>query len=510
MNAYETNTTQQSLNRRDFLKTTGAAVAGFTIVPNHVIAGRGHVTPSEKITVANIGCGTQGLRELPELLENPYVQVVSLCDPNKYAVGYRDWSRNGLIERTRLLLEDPEWGKQLKGIPGGRDLLQQIVNQYYAKESGVAKYDGPTTYADFRELLAQEKDLDAVKIMTPDHLHAPIALAALDKGLHTTTHKPIANRMLEAKAVIEKARVTGLHTHLLAWSDLVNFNEIKKWITDGVIGKLQSIHNWSGRPVWPQYLKRPTDTPPVPKGFDWDLWLGPVPDMPYHPDYTHMVFRGWYDFGGGSVADMGHYSLFPLFQAFGITTPPHRAAAHGSTYRELENGVSAGVDNDYAFPLSSTIRWQFPEQGELPAFDLYWYDGGIKPFAPEELQVDNRQIPREGLMFVGDKGKIMADFMGDSPRILPNSKFREYMTGKKYPKVPQDNKTKTWVDAIRSGKPSPGNFIEASCVTETINLGIVAIRAGKELTYDHKTTRITNNKTANQFFTREYRPGWEI
>lgn len=503
-------TPQSNINRRDFLRTAGTAVAGFTIVPSNVIAGLGHVPPSEKITVANIGCGTQGLRELAELVENPHVQVVSLCDPCKFATGYRDWSRNGLIERTRRLLEDPSWGSQLKGIPGGRDLISRIVNRYYAKQSGKAKYDGPSAYADFRELLAQEKDLDAVKIMTPDHLHAPIALAALDKGLHTTTHKPIANRMHEAKAVINKARETGLNTHLLAWTDPVNFHEIRKWIADGVIGELQSIHNWSGRPVWPQYLKRPTNTPPVPKGFDWELWLGPVPDMPYHPNYTHMVFRGWYDFGGGSVADMGHYSLFPLFQAFGIKTPPSRAAAYGTTYRELDKGVAGGVDNDYAFPLSSTIRWQFPAQAGLPAFDLHWYDGGIKPFAPEELQEDNRQIPREGMLFIGDKGKIMTDFTGGSPRILPNAKFKEYMTGKKYPQIPQDNKTKTWVDAIRSGKQSPGSFIEASCVTETINLGIVAIRSGKELKYNHKTTKITNNKAANQLFTREYREGWEI
>ena len=149
--------------------------------------------------------------------------------------------------------------------------------------------------------------------MTPDHLHGYISIAAMKKGKHVVIHKPIANRMHEATTTIETAKKTGVSTHLLAWSKRSGNDLAKKWISEGLIGNLREIHNWSNRPVWPQWTSNPKDTPPVPPGFDWDLWLGVVPDRPYHPNYTHNVFRGWYDFGGGSIADMGHYSLWPLF-----------------------------------------------------------------------------------------------------------------------------------------------------------------------------------------------------
>lgn len=501
---------KQNINRREFIGTAAATAATLSIVPGHVIAGSGKVPPSDKITVANIGCGTQGLREMPGMLENPDIQVVSVCDPNKYSTDYLDWSPNGIRNGIRRTLDEPEWGDDIKGIPGGRDVAQEYVEKYYAKNKPSGNYKGCTSYEDFRELLDKEQDLDAVKIMTPDHLHATIGIAAMKKGLHTITHKPIANRIAEGKLAIDTARKTGVVTHLLAWSERPQYDLILQWINDGVIGNLKEIHNWSYRPVWPQWTTLPEDSPPIPKGFNWDLWLGPVPDRPYHPNYTHNVFRGWYDFGGGSIADMGHYSLFPLFQTFGINKPPVSAKAYGTTTRTVRDNVCVWVDNDVAFPYSCLIRLKFPEQDNIPPFDLYWYDGGMKPFAPEELEADNREIPNEGMMFVGDEGKILAGFRGEDPEIIPAAKMNAYEGQKELPEQDRERRSDTWGEAIRENKQSPGSFIEAETVTEAINLAAVALRAGKKVEYDSANMKITNDEEANKYLTRKYRKGWEL
>jgi len=297
---------------------------------------------------------------------------------------------------------------------------------------------------------------------------------------------------------------------LLAWSDKPEHELILKWIQYGVIGTLKEIHNWSYRPVWPQWNTNPTDTPPVPPGFNWDLWLGPVPHRPYHPNYTHNVFRGWYDFGGGSIADMGHYSLFPLFRTFGIEKPPVSAKAYGTTTRTAIDNVCRWVENKVAFPHSCLVQLNFPAQKMLPAFDLFWYDGGMKPFVPEELEEDNRDIPNEGMMFVGDKGKILAGFLGEKPEILPSWKMSAYQGEKTLPENERENRSDTWAQAIKMNEESPGSFIYAGPVTETINLAAIALRSGKKVEYDTENMKITNDEEANQYVTREYREGWKL
>lgn len=491
----------KGFTRRKFVGTTAAAGA-FTIVAPHVLGGTKYTAPSDKINVANIGCGTQGMREMADMLENDAIRVSSVCDPNKFSTDYLDWSLNGIRDNIRRTLKNPKWGANLNGIPGGRDIAKQYIDEFYNDKSC-------TSYEDFRELLEKE-DIDAVKIMTPDHLHAPIALAAMDKGRHVITHKPIANRMMEGRKVIEKARQTGLVTHLLAWDDKPDNIQIKRWIQEGEIGTLKEIHNWSFRPVWQQWTSNPTDTPPVPEGFNWDLWLGPVPDRPYHPNYTWMTFRGWYDFGGGSIADMGHYSWFPLFQALDIKTPPTSAKAYGTTNRTIVNQVSASVDNDVAFPYSCMVKLKFPKQEWLPEFDLIWYDGGMKPFAPEELEADGEDTPNEGLLFVGDKGKILAGFEGEGARLIPKSRMDAYKGDRSLPKKDERSRSHDWATGVRDNKQTLGSFIEAECVTEAILLGGVALRSGKRVDWDSKNMRITNDKDANKYLTREYRKGWEI
>ncbi|MHC4206561.1 MAG: Gfo/Idh/MocA family protein, partial [Planctomycetota bacterium] len=263
---------KRNINRRELLGSAAASSIAFAVVPRHVLGGRNNVAPSEKVTIANIGCGTQGLREMPGMLENRDVQVVAVCDSNKFTTDYIDWSPNGIRDGIRRTLGNRNWGARIEGIPGGRDIGQEYVEKYYAKNAPSGTYKGCNSYEDFRDLLEQEKDLDVVKIMTPDHLHATIAIAAMKKGKHVVTHKPIANRMSEGRLTIETARRTKTITHLLAWSDRPANNLTLKWIKDGVIGKLKEIHNWSHRPVWPQWTSNPTESHPIPKGFNWQLW----------------------------------------------------------------------------------------------------------------------------------------------------------------------------------------------------------------------------------------------
>ena len=498
------------IKRRDFLGTAATFAATVTIVPREVLGGRNFIAPSDRINVANIGCGTQGLREMRGMLQNPAIRVTAVCDANKISTDYLDWSANGLRDNIRATLSDSNWGAGTRGIAGGRDIGKEYVEAFYAKNKPSGKYKGCTAYEDFRELLEKEKDLDAVKIMTPDHLHATIAIRAMEKGINVVTHKPIANRMAEGRKVIETARKTGAITHLLAWNKRPEYDLILQWINDGVIGNLKEIHNWSYRPVWQQWTSLPKDEMPLPAGLNWDLWLGPVPDRPYHKNYTHNVFRGWYEFGGGSIADMGHYSLFPLFISFGIDTPPVSAKAYGTTTREAEGNVYKWIENKVAFPQSSLIKIKFPRQKSLPAFDLLWYDGGMKPFAPDELEEDNREIPEEGMMFVGDKGKILAGFRGEKPEIIPQKMMAAYSGQKELPDRERIEQSEVWAKSIMDKKESPGSFLQAGTVTETINLAAVALRAGKRVDYNSNLMKITNDEAANQFLTREYRKGWEL
>jgi len=502
-----------AMNRRKFLGTA-AASAAFTIVPRNVLGGPGVVAPSDKITLAYIGTGTQGLREMLPLLAIPEIQIVSVCDPCKFATGYRDWSKDGLLKNIRNALGKPDWGAGSEGaIPGGRDVAKDIVDTYYAGHRPDGGLQGCSSYSDFRELLDKEKDVDAVKIMTPDHLHGVISIAAMKRGKHVILHKPIANRLEEARLVIATAREKGVATHFVPWEYNGSMDQVMSWIRRGSIGVLREVHNWTNRPVWPQYSNLPTDTPPVPEGFDWDLWLGPEAERPYHPSYTHMVFRGWYDFGGGSMADMGHYSLWTVFRALELGSPTSVEPMLSHTCEFKEN-VAAKIRNDFSFPTASSVRFKFPAHGQRPALELIWYEGGMRPPTPPELEEDHKDLPAEGMMFVGSRGKILAGFHVDNAHLIPERRMRQYPhapapaarrrePGEVAPSMRQ------WIAATKGGPQSPGSFLNAGPISEAVNLYAVALRTGRKLLYDAEKRKITNVPEANQYLSREYRKGWE-
>lgn len=500
------------IDRRKFMGSV-AASGVFAIVPRHVLGGTGYVPPSDKITMAHIGMGTQGFNELGSLLVNPELQIVAVCDPNKESNDYVEWGKDSVRNRIRTLLGKATWREHQKGCPGGREIGRQVVNAYYARERRTETYRGCTAYADFRELFGKEKGIDVVKIMTPDHLHATISIAAMNKGIHVLVHKPIANRLYESRLVIETARKTKVATHFLPYGSGDPMRLIVARIKDGAIGTLREVHNWSNRPVWPQYTEIPTDRPRVPKGFDWDLWLGPELDRPYHPHYTHAVFRGWYDFGGGSIADMGHYSLWPVFTGFDLAAPisVESWATHSCS---LIDQVSKPAKNDFSFPAACTIHFKYASRGNMPALDLFWYDGGMRPRVPEEMAAEEKDLLIEGIMFVGDQGKIVAGFTGQNPQIYPKSRS-ELLGISATPlrgrgRGPDQPRRELWLEAIKGGPPSPGSFLNAGGISDSVNLGAVALRTGKKIVFDSENMKITNVPEANKYLVRQYRKGWEL
>lgn len=503
------NKNSSSMNRRKFVELAAAAAA-FTIVPRHVL-GKGFIAPSDKVTLAYIGTGTEGLREMLPMLTVPEIQIVAVCDPNKEARGYRDWGTDYLKSEIRKTLNDPSWqpgGDNI--IPGGRDNGQQIVEKYYSNQKNT-NYKGCTAYEDVRELLDKGKDIDAVKIMTPDHLHGVLSIAAMKRGKHVLMHKPLSNRLTEGKKVVETARNSKVITHFLPWDSNGSMDQVMQWINSGAIGTLLEVHNWTNRPVWPQYAKLPTEKPAIPDGFNWDLWLGPEAMRDYSPDYTNMVFRGWYDFGGGSMADMGHYSLWTVFNALKLTSPtlvqPYR-----SHVVDFNGSVPFRINNDFSFPYASMVRFKYPANGNRGPVDLCWYDGGMRPPTPDELLQNNKDLEEEGMMFVGDKGKILAGFNVQNPRLLSTSKTNDN-TNKTKDSTSGGNEDldplKNFAQACKTGKQFPGSFSEAEYLTEAVNLYAVALRSNHELQYDASALKITNNDAANKYLSREYRSGWD-
>ncbi|MGL1889487.1 MAG: Gfo/Idh/MocA family oxidoreductase [Reichenbachiella sp.] len=505
------NSESGSMNRRTFVGGVAMAAAGITIVPAYVLGGPRHIAPSDKINVAYIGTGTQGLRELPDLLNVPEAQVTMVCDPQQKSGGYFDWSPNGLLNKMRNTMGNPDWVTGGgNSIPGGRDNGQALVDAYYANNKSSGKYKGCKAYADFREMFAKEKGIDAVKIMATDHMHGVISMAALNRGIPVTMHKPIANRLIEGRKIVDKAIKTDVTTHLIPWDSNGSMDQIMSWIDNGVIGKLKEVHNWSHRPVWPHYPEIPTNQPKVPDGFDWDLWIGPEADRPYHPNYTNMAFRGWYDFGGGAMADMGHYSLWTVFEALKLQNPTMIEPNFTKVCGIKNNATAYKMKNDYSYPFSSTVRFKYPANGDRPPVDLIWYDGGMKPPMPEAYYDKADELPAEGMMFVGESGTIItSEFRVRDPYVLTGD-MKLANDLKLKDQVEKRPGIQGFINGVKNKAQVAGSFRQAGDITDAVNLYGAALRAGKTIRYDAEKMEVTNNKEANTYLDRKYRDGWKL
>lgn len=502
---------KNKIDRRKFIGNATTAALAITIVPSSVVSGHGRTAPSDKINVAYIGLGTQGLRQLPGLIINPDVQITAVCDPQKRSIGYLDWGPTGLRDQMRKLIGNPNWDTGGDNtIPGGLDNGKEIVDAYYASINSKNILKGCKAYTDFRELFAKESGIDAVQVMATDHAHGVIATAALKRNIAVTMHKPIANRLIEGKKVIDLAHQSNAVTHLMPWDSNGSMDQIMAWINKGAIGELQEVHNWSHRPVWPQYAAIPTETPKVPVGFDWDIWLGPEEDRPYHPQYTNMVFRGWYDFGGGSMADMGHYSLWCVFEALKLENPGIIEPNFSHVCDLNPDGSAFKIHNNYSYPYTSTVRFKYPAIPGRPAVDLIWYDGGMRPPTPKEFYDKGIEFPSEGMIFKGDKGMIMTSgFKVQDPYLLSGDvkATEEISAAAGSVKVPG---VKRFIDGVKSGEQIAGSFRQAWPITEAVNLYGVALRANKTIHYDAGQMKVSNNEEANNYLDRKYRKGWTL
>ncbi len=492
--------TKKTLNRREFLGTA-AAVSTISVIPRHVLGGPGYVAPSDKINAALVGSGLQALRQLMnDWLPREDLQIVSITDPNKDSDDYRDWSQNWTRDLVREFIKNPRWGSK-KGIRAGREAGKELVEAYYANIRKISDYKGLKTYEDFREMLAEADDVDMVIDMTPEHLHGVVNIAAMNAGKHVVSHKSLANTMHEVRRSVEVAKETGVMTHLMAWNNDPDHHQLKEWIHAGVIGKVKEVHNWSNRPVWPQgWMENPKEKMKVPKGMNWDLWLGPVPDRPYHLDYTHALFRGWFEFGSGCFGDMANYSLSRTYRILD-PGPVVSVKANVSTGAVIVGNQSQWRRSEVAFPNASTLHFKHKD------VDIYWYDGGMKPNLPDGLLGDE-EMEREGMLYVGEYGSILGDFHGRRFRLVPEGRMKALEGSMPKPKENLLGGTDEYMAAAIEGRQSGGSFINFEDLAEATCLATVAIQTGKKLMWDKENMRITNVEEANKLLKREYRPGW--
>jgi predicted dehydrogenase len=464
--------------RRDFVRNSSLAAAGFFIVPRHVL-GRGFTAPSDKLNIAGIGVGGKAEVNLPYAWNNGAENIVALCD-----------------------VDDRMAVKARKQWP-----------------------DAPY-YRDYREMLDKHnKDIDAVIITTPDHMHAVQALAAMQMGKHVYVEKPLTHDIQEARILTQAARKYKVVTQMgNQGSSGDDTRKVESWIQDGLIGDVHTVHVWTNRPTWPQGIPTPKGKFDIPKEVDWNLWLGTAPFREFNPTYIPAIWRGWVDFGTGSLGDMGCHFIDVPFRALKLGYPISVECSVTRTY----TGFFQEVFYNDSYPLSSKIHIQFPQRGNMGPVEMIWYDGGLTPKRPAELLPEEQMGEWDGgIIFEGKKGKLMAGLFGRKPTLLPTKKMKEVnLPLIKQPLVQggSEGHQKQWTEACKKGfgTYTSSNFDIAGPLTETVLMGNLAVRSffhkqgttndgfpgRKLLLWDGPNMKITNFEPANQYVKRKYREGW--
>ena len=509
------NSLKAKISRRNFVRNSIGTGFAFSIVPRRVLGGTGHVAPSDKVNIAFIGVGAQGFRVMLRFLREPDVQGIAVCDANKMGATYPQWDTHEFCKSVRKLLGvesgwdwlSPDQPLQLShtlrvtsGV-AGREPARKVVDAYYGTQQRSGQYRGCAAYNDFRELLEKAKDVDAVVVCTTDNLHAAVSVAAMKKGKHVFCQKPLTHTIYEARRMAEVAKETGVATQIAVANQASEDTRLLcEWIWAGAIGPVREVQNWSSRPFWLQGIERPKEQEPVPEGLDWDLWLGPAPERPFHHMYLPFSWRGWTDFGCGALGDMGSYSFDTIFRVLKLESPSSVEASSSDRYTET-------------YPLASIVRYDFPVRADMPRVKFTWYDGGLMPARPEEL-TEGRSFQGgnendEGLLFIGDNGKILCGFEGGNPTLIPESKMQSFQPPPKTLPRSAGNE-REWLDACKAGKVKPGgNFEFEGRVTETLLLGNVACCTGEKLQWDRTNLKVSSE--AGQRYVRpERRAGWEI
>ncbi len=431
----------QNLNRREFLRragVTGAALSVWGLEGCQTPPKR--ISPNEKLNIGMIGTAHRAAEDLKEVSgEN----IVALCD---------------------------------------------IDDNYLS--AAAQKFPQAKTYNDFRRLLEQN-DIDAVVIGTPDHTHAPAAAWAMRLGKHVYCEKPLTHDVHEARFLTDLARkmkvATQLGTQIHAGE---NYRRVVEIIQSGAIGPVSAVHVWVGK-NW-AHSKDPSRTPvPVPSNLHWDLWLGPAPERPYDPVYLPQEWRRWWDFGGGTLADMGcHYIDLPFW-------------ALNLRYPLTVEAQGPPVDPQTA-GRNLSIRWTFPARGDQPPLELTWHDDEAKPPILAEKKI---KAWDSGVLFVGAKGMMLANY--DEYRLLPEANFADFKPPAR--SIPSSiGHHKEWINACKTGAPTTCNFGYSGPLTETVLLGNVSYRTGKKLEWNAAKLQAVNCPEAEKLLRREYRAGWTL
>ena len=455
----------KTISRRSFMKGTAISTAAFMIVPRHVLGGPGYTSPSDKLNIAGIGVGGMGKNNIKQCADE---NIVALCDID--------------------------------------DAYAAPVYETYPKAK---------KYHDFRKMLKDQKDIDAVIIATPDHTHAVIALTAMRAGKHVYVQKPLTHSVHEARVLTEAAREYKVVTQMGNQGHSGDGTRmICEWLWDGVIGDVTEVHAWTNRPVWPQGIEvdRPQETPPIPSTLNWDSWIGPAAYRPYHPAYLPEKWRGWWDFGTGSLGDLGLHIMDPAFWALKLKYPE---SVEGNISTYWEGFWKYTEPKNEMYPRSTIVRYKFPARDGMPPVKLTWWDGGLMPPRPEELEEGRKMGDSDGgLLFMGDKGKLMAGCYGENPRLIPEKAMRRYKLPKEtIERIPSGSggHERDWVRACKGGKPASSNFDYAGPFAEMVLMGNLAVRfPNKKLLWDGPNMELTNDAEANAYVRREYRDGWSL
>jgi len=354
-------------------------------------------------------------------------------------------------------------------------------------------------FTDWRQMLdAMHSDIDALTVSTPDHMHAPITMTALSRGIACYTQKPLTRTIYEARRLAQAAAKANVATQMgNQHHNSVAYRLLVHYVQEGAIGKVRQAHAWSNRPIWPQGIERPSGSDPVPDGLAWDLWLGVAPERPYKKDVYHpFKWRGWYDFGAGALGDMGCHIIDPVVWSLDL----------GPALCVHYDGPTPMPET---FPKQETLTYRFKGTRYTAGDEIVvkWYDGGRLPPADlAPLPEGMKGLPKNGTLFVGTKGVLLCEH-GGGPMLLPRQQYRDY----EKPKLPAIDHYGQWIAAVRGEGETTSSFAYAGPLTETVLLGVVASRVpGQTLEWDAENLRFTNSAKATAYVKEEYRKGWEV
>ena len=414
-------------------------------------------------------------------------------------------------------------GKGAVDVPGCD--AENIVALCDVDETNAAgifkKYPGAKRYQDFRVMLEKEKSIDAVTVSTPDHMHFPAAMLAMKMGKHVYCQKPLTHTIEEARRLAEAARKYKVATQMgnQGHSD-AGLRRNVELVQAGVLGRVTEVHGWTDRPIWPQGVNRPAETPPVPATLDWDLWLGVAPRRPYSPAYVPFKWRGFWDFGTGALGDMGCHVCDLPFWALKLNAPttisaeqegmtlesPPTASIITFEFPERENGPWVTLTQD---TTAKRLR-DDAKKSSLPPVKFVWYDGRKKPSAD---LVKGRKLPDNGVILVGDKDTLFVPSYWGRGEFLSGATYDDFKNiAETLPKAPNFDRChyEEWITACKGGPKALSNFDYAGPLTEMLLLGNIAMRAGKKIEWNADKMKVTNDKAANQLVRKEYPKGWRV